>query len=40
MFQTGSVSSLASLDDFSEVERLRRKLDDMEAEKQRLLKQV
>ena len=40
VFQTGSISSLASLDELSETDRLRRKLEDIEADRQRLQKQV
>ncbi|XP_052282886.1 ankycorbin-like isoform X2 [Dreissena polymorpha] len=38
--QSGSVSSLVSLDEMSEVERLRRKVEDLEIEKKLLLKKL
>lgn len=40
VFQTGSVSSLASLDELSEVDRLRRRLEDAENEKKALNNKV
>ncbi|XP_053405937.1 ankyrin repeat domain-containing protein 24-like isoform X3 [Mercenaria mercenaria] len=38
--KTGSISSLASLDDTSEIERLRRRLEEIETDRQRLQVQI